>query len=109
MSIAPRTEPPTQACEPKVRPSARFLRWNQRILGLCFAVFSLEVGLFLVIFPWLSSWDLNWVPLRSAVFRSIWLSPYFRGALTGLGLINVYIGFVEFSGQFRSLFRRGLQ
>lgn len=108
MSITPRTVPPVGPCEPKGRPSARLLRWNQRILGICFGVFSLEVGLFLLIFPWLNSWDLNWVPLRSSAFRAIWFSAYFRGALSGLGLVNIYIGVVELSSQFRSLFQRGI-
>jgi hypothetical protein len=33
------------------------------------------------------------------------MSPYFRGALTGLGLVNLYVGFEEFLRQLRSLFQ----
>jgi hypothetical protein len=106
MSTTPRTVPPPGPFGPKTPSSARFVRWNQRILGICFAVFSLEVGLFLLVFPWLNSWNLNWVPLQSPVFRSIWLSAYFRGALSGLGLVNLYIGTIEFLRQFRALARR---
>ena len=27
--------------------------------------------------------------------QSVWVSPYFRGAISGIGLVNIYISFVE--------------
>jgi hypothetical protein len=87
-------------------PPRTFVRWHQRILGFCFVIFALELGIFLLIFPWLKSWDLNWVPLQSANLRLLWMSPYFRGALSGLGLVNLYIGISELLRQTRSLFQR---
>ena len=83
--------------------SPRFLRLHRRILGFCLVIFALELGLFLVIFPWLSSWGQSWVPAHSPKFASLWMSRYFRGALSGLGLLNIYVASTEFLRQVRSL------
>jgi hypothetical protein len=105
MSSTPRTVPPPGPLPPKLRASGRPLRWDQRLLVICFAIFSMVIGLFLVVFPWLTPWDQNLAASYSPTLRSIWLSPYFRGALSGLGLINLYIGVVEFLRQLKALFR----
>ncbi len=81
----------------------RFMRLHRRILGFCLVIFALEVGLFLLVFPWLSSWGMSWVPAHSPKFADLWMSRYFRGALSGLGLLNIYIAIVEFFRQIRSL------
>lgn len=98
MSGVPVAPPDTQ---PK-----RFLRWHWRILGFCFAIFAFELGLFLLVFPWMSNWDLSWIPVHSARFSDIWMSHYFRGALSGMGLLNLWIGLAEFLKQVRLLSRR---
>jgi hypothetical protein len=82
----------------------RFLRWHRRTLGICLVLFAFELGLFLLVFPWLSSWDLSWVPVHSARFAQIWMSPYFRGALGGLGLLNLYVAFAETIRLLKSFF-----
>jgi hypothetical protein len=106
MSASHRLQTPAPAEPPDGSGSPmRFLKWHKRILGFCFAVFAIELGLFLLIFPWLNSWDLNWVPLQSPRLRALWLSPYLRGALSGLGLVNLYVGFAELLGHLRSLFK----
>ena len=95
--VAPPEPPPTP------RPTG-FLRWHQRVLGFCLVVFALELGLFLLVFPWLSSWNMSWIPVHSPEFTSLWMSRYFRGALSGLGILNLYIAFTELLRQIRSLF-----
>jgi hypothetical protein len=106
MSIGSQIEPPLPPAGPEERPkSTKLLKWYQRVLGFCFAVFALEVGLFLLVFPWLPAWDLNWVPLQTPQLRILWMSSYFRGALSGLGMVNLYVGFSELARQLRSLFR----
>jgi hypothetical protein len=91
---------PASAPSP-VKP-ARFLKWHRRILGLCLVIFASELGLFLLVFPWLSNWDSSWIPLHSARFAALWRSPYFRGALGGLGLLNLYVAGAESLRQIRS-------
>jgi hypothetical protein len=81
------------------------VRWHRRVLGFCLIIFAFELGLFLLVFPWLRSWDLNWVPVHSPKFAELWMSPYFRGALSGLGLLNIYIALAEFARQLKSVFR----
>lgn len=69
----------------------------RRLWRALFAVFALEIGLFLLVYPWMDQWNLNHLP---AQFRSmfmnlnledVWDDPYFRGAVSGLGLINLWI------------------
>jgi hypothetical protein len=52
---------------------------------------SLEIGLFLVLFPWSGAWEQNRVVNYSASLRPFLLSYYLRGAITGLGLINLWV------------------
>ncbi len=82
----------------------KFIRWQRRVLGLCLVIFAFELGIFLLVFPWLRSWEMSWVPVHSPRFAQIWMSRYMRGALSGLGLLNIYIAFTEAARQLRSLF-----
>lgn len=89
---------------PAAKPT-RFVRWHRRVLGFTLAIFAFELGLFLVIFPWLDNWDLSWVAVHSRRLSDLWMSRYFRGALSGLGLLNIYIAVVELLRQLKSIFR----
>lgn len=96
---------PTATSDPPPETKAtRFPRWHRRVLGFCLVIFAFELGLFLLVFPWLRSWDLSWVPAHSPKFADIWMSRYFRGALSGLGLLNLYIAITEFVRQLKSIF-----
>ena len=54
-----------------------------------------EVGLFLAVFPWMDYWSRNSIASLSPAIRDVWDSAYFRGALSGLGLVNIYISLAE--------------
>lgn len=69
--------------------------WYGKVLALCFVIFCFEVGVFLIVFPWLDYWDSNSLTTFSPWLADIWGNPYFRGALSGLGFANVYISFLE--------------
>jgi hypothetical protein len=62
---------------------------------LLFIVYFLEVGLLLVFVPWLAFWDRNYfshaLPFLGAVMRN----DFVRGAVTGLGVINIAAGLAE--------------
>ncbi len=98
MSLRPESSPeitsPETQTVPMV-PDGRARRWQQRLLRLCFALFALEMGLFLVIFPWSDRWDLNYFKDVVPRLQDFWDEPFFRGAITGLGLVNVYIGLLQ--------------
>jgi hypothetical protein len=68
----------------------------ERLLGFCFAIFTFEIGLFLVVFPWMDdTWNLNYFQGFVPILKSVWDDPYFRGAVTGLGFVNIYIACLE--------------
>jgi hypothetical protein len=60
-----------------------------------FVLFSLGIGLFLVVFPWSDGWNVNYIQDLIPSLRSVWTEPSFRGALTGLGLVDMYIAGVQ--------------
>jgi len=62
---------------------------------VCFAIFTFEIGLFLVVFPWVDTWDFNYFQDLFPALENIWDDPYFRGALTGLGFVNIYVAILE--------------
>jgi hypothetical protein len=66
-----------------------------RLVRICFAIFTLEIGLFLVVFPWVDSWDFNYFQDLFPVLENIWDDMYFRGALMGLGFVNIYVAVLE--------------
>jgi len=69
--------------------------WLHRLASRVFILICFYVGVFLIIFPWLRSWDRNSIASFAPWVRDLWDSPYFRGALSGLGLVNVYISLAE--------------
>jgi hypothetical protein len=81
------------------------MRWHKRVFAFCGIIFALELGLFLLVFPWLSAWDLNWAAGHSHSLAAVWSSSYFRGAVSGLGLLNIYIAFAELFHQLKSMFK----
>jgi len=101
------TETPHATAEPAARSenSGRLQHWHRRVLGFSLVIFALELGLFLFILPWRPEWNSNWLPAHSREWSWLWLSRYFRGAVSGLGLLNIYIAFAELIKQLRSLFR----
>ncbi len=50
-------------------------------------VAGIEVGLLLLTLPWTQFWDRGtiWLP-----WISFWRSPYVRGAVSGLGIVNLW-------------------
>ena len=71
-----------------------------KLFSLLGIVICFEVGVFLLVFPWMDAWSYNWFPSQTVWLLDLWESNYFRGALSGLGAINVYI---SFSGMMRLL------
>ncbi len=103
------TETPNQVSENEPsRPlpaDSRMLRWHRRVLGFCLVIFALELGLFLLAFPWRPEWEMSWIPVHSKRLAPIWMSPYFRGVVSGLGLLNLGVAFAELGRQIQ-FFRR---
>jgi hypothetical protein len=64
---------------------------------LLFAAYFLEVGLLLIVLPWTSFWDRNYLFELVPAVREVVLSAYVRGAVSGLGLLNVALGLADVS------------
>jgi hypothetical protein len=65
---------------------------------LLYAAYFLEVGLLLVVLPWTTFWDRNYLFEASRVVQAWAENYYIRGAVSGLGLLNLGIGFAEVAG-----------
>lgn len=55
----------------------------------------LEVGLLLILIPWSSLWDHNYLADALPGLRDAMRNNYVRGAVSGLGLLNVYAALAE--------------
>jgi hypothetical protein len=64
--------------------------------------YFLEVGLLLVFAPWSAFWDRNYfadlVPFIGQAIKN----PYVRGAVSGLGLVNIVASLAELFSIFSS-------
>jgi len=70
-------------------------RWYHKLTALLFIVFCLEIGVVLLVFPWSEYWDNNFFTTWAPQLRDFWDSSYVRGAVSGLGIVNVFISFTE--------------
>jgi hypothetical protein len=55
----------------------------------------LEIGLFLAAFPWSPAWKENLLVGYFPWLRPVFLSYYLRGAVSGLGLVNLWMGIAQ--------------
>jgi hypothetical protein len=75
--------------------SSPMWRWYQVFSALLFIIFCFELGVFLLIFPWLEYWDHNWFSSFVPEWHRYWENSFVRGAVSGLGVLNIYIALVE--------------
>ena len=67
-----------------------------------FVALLLETGLLLILIPWSAFWERNYFVAWSAWLDVFLTSNYTRGAITGLGLVNVWAALGELSDLFGS-------
>jgi len=92
MSLSPADtpqRPPEEGSSP-ARPVLSDHR-QSRVWAICFAILAFEIGGFLVLFPWMEAWRLNHFPAFYPPLFGIWDDPYFRGAISGLGVVNILV------------------
>lgn len=70
-------------------------RWYHKAGAILYVFFCFEIGVFLFLFPWLEIWDQNYFSSFSPSWSQLWNSAYFRGAVSGVGLIDIGISFAE--------------
>ena len=63
---------------------------------------SLLVGIVLVFAPWTPLWDSNWLLPLLPGLRGLLTSGFTRGAVTGLGLVNILLALSDAHGRLLS-------
>ena len=81
------------------RPQPKVVRrgalWVRRLTMALFVAVCVWAGLFLVVFPWTQAWTDNFLLVRNLTLRSLALQNFVRGLVTGLGVVNVWMGIWE--------------
>ena len=66
--------------------------WLRRLRVFLFVFISLQLGVVLMALPWTAFWTDNPVLVRHLTLRSILLLGFVRGAVSGIGLIDLWMG-----------------
>ena len=69
--------------------------WLHRISVFLFVLISAVAGVLLIILPWTPEWTDNYLLLSYPSLRTLVSSGFFRGICSGLGLLDIWIGFWE--------------
>jgi hypothetical protein len=77
-----------------VRPTGLDL-WLHRITVLLFVFVCAVVGVLLVILPWRPEWTDNRLLLTYPSLRAFVANGFVRGICSGLGIMDIWIGFWE--------------
>lgn len=77
-----------------VRPT-HFDLWLHRVTVLLFVFVCAVVGVLLVILPWRPEWTDNRLLLTYPSLRAIVANGFVRGVCSGLGMLDIWIGFWE--------------
>lgn len=59
------------------------------------AIFFAQAGLALIVLPWSQFWDHNLLLEWSTAIHDVTRSAYVRGGISGLGLVNLWLGVLE--------------
>ena len=78
------------------------------IRRLVYVAFFLEVGLLLIVLPWSGFWERNYFAVAWPVLRPFLTNNFVRGAVTGLGVVNLVAGFADLATVFASREHRGV-
>ena len=69
--------------------------WAHRISVFLFVLISAVAGVLLIILPWTPEWTDNYLLLSFPPLRTVVSNGFFRGFCSGLGLLDIWIGFWE--------------
>jgi hypothetical protein len=65
---------------------------GRKLRHIMVVLLGLEAGLVLLVLPWSVLWDRNWWVLSSEHLRLILSNNFLRGAVSGLGLLTLWVG-----------------
>ena len=67
---------------------------------LLFVVFFVEVGLLLIVLPWSTFWERNYFGFLLPTIQPLLTNNFVRGAISGLGVLNLFAGLSELAPMF---------
>ncbi len=76
-------------------PPSHLQLWLHRTSVFLFVLISAVAGVLLVILPWTPEWTDNYLLLTYPWLRTLISTGFFRGLCSGLGLLDIWIGFWE--------------
>jgi hypothetical protein len=85
--------PPPESAAQQVHSSAQM--WMHRISVFLFVLVSAVAGVLLILLPWTPEWTDNYLLLSFPGLRSVISNGFFRGLCSGLGMLDIWIGFWE--------------
>ena len=68
---------------------------HYRFFPVLISIVYFEVGVFLLLFPWMDLWEHNLILSNYPFLRDFFISYFTRGAVVGLGLANIILGILE--------------
>lgn len=84
---------PKPAAKPE--PVSRSAVWLHRLSLVILVVFCIELGMLLAVLPWTPVWVNNGLLLAHPGLKAILQANFVRGVITGLGLVDIWIGIWE--------------
>jgi hypothetical protein len=76
---------------------------DDRAAPFGYIIFCLVIGAFLIVIPWHALWDSNFLLAYVPPLRTVMLNNFFRGAVSGLGAVDVALGMAAIGRLIRSL------
>ncbi len=80
------------------QPAAKASRvgvWLHRVWLVIFVIFCVELGMLLTLLPWTRVWTDNSLLAAYPALHALFRNNFMRGVITGVGLIDVWIGIWE--------------
>ena len=81
--------------DPAPQPRSGLQLWLHRTSVFLFVLICAVAGVLLVILPWTPEWTDNYLLLSFPWLRTFVSTGFFRGLCSGLGLLDIWIGFAE--------------
>jgi hypothetical protein len=87
--------PGAQPASSTTPPQNSLQLWLHRTSVFLFVLISAVAGVLLVILPWTPEWTDNYLLLSYPWLRTVVSTGFFRGLCSGLGVLDIWIGFWE--------------
>jgi len=66
-----------------------------RALNILYIVICFEMGVFLFVLPWVPMWSKNYFVAHYPMVAGIATNYFIRGAISGIGLADIWLAFYE--------------